>query len=765
MTSRHQTENQAASRPHSLRTLVLLLVAHMLALACLGYLLAHKQRSLLVELAISRAEIGIGSLAAAMSGASLAGLEAAEMQRLHEQIDSLPGTANGIAGAAMFTLAADGHGRIVHHAPAGSDAATMEGILNTLASQKSGRRVSNNPDAPALALIVPDSGGLLLTLDAAPLQAEAARFAAVLRNDLLLLAGISALALLFLLMLARRRLNGARWLPVLIILPTFIAAGLLALHSAQQISGSLQPALTAKTSALAGSLAERLAHAINLGIPADKLTGVTEYFDEIRQRNPDIAAIVFEQAETSATGIASSRAAVLADGRQIGEVWVVADADYAYRALWAIAADVAVVLLATLLAFRELLAAVVVPAHDEGNSGLLAVQSLRLPLFLFILSEELTRAFLPLFFRDAGMAHALSADLAASLPISVYMILFAATTPYAGGWADRFGPTRVFALGAALCALGFGWMALSQDYWPLLIARALCAAGYALGTMACQRQIIASTADDNRTRGLALFVSAVSIAAICGASVGGVLAERMGYRGVLLIAAGCALAGFAIFALSREKSAQMPAGQAAFHLRDLGPLLRNRRFMMLMLGAAIPAKIALAGFLFYLTPLGLQADGYSPAAIGRAIMLYYILLTLGNPLASLLADRWRQPLTLVVAGMLLTGLGTLAALAVPPLTDDLALWAGIVSLGIGTALSAAPMQTLAVQLAGQDSPTPVLVALRTLERLGSVIGPLIAGGLLVWLPHHLAMTAIGAIALAGTLILLINARQQREAAA
>ena len=164
-----------------------------------------------------------------------------------------------------------------------------------------------------------------------------------------------------------------------------------------------------------------------------------------------------------------------------------------------------------------------------------------------------------------------------------------------------------------------------------------------------------------------MFVAAVSIAAICGTSIGGVLAERLGYRAVLVISAFAAVSGFVIFAVSQRSLATSSAPQANFRLADLKPLLRNRRFMSLMLGAAIPAKISLAGFLFFLTPLGLQAADYSPAAIGRAIMLYYILLTLSNPLASYLSDRWQRHLSLVLGGMLLIGL--------PGLWLDLALHA------------------------------------------------------------------------------------------
>ena len=760
------------SNAHPLRVLLFLLIAHFLALACLSYLLAHKQRSLRLDLAVSQAEISMTAIRSAMIGAAQAGLEAAEMQPLHSQLDLLPGAATGIQSIRMFAVNADGATGIVHSTDNSPMPMTDDSALAKALAQPASRWVAASEGRPQLVLTIQDHdgahrGGLLVTLDPQQLRADAERFEDALHAAMTKVSALSAGALIVIFALFSRSPQMRRWLALLLMLPTLLAAGALASGSARQLAGSLEPALAAKTGAVAEMLAGRIARAIDLGIPADKLVGTAEYFADIRQRNPDIASIVLSiPAGTTTSGDATGLARIAQDGQAIGEVAVTPDRNYAYRALWAIAADIAVVLLATLLAFRELLAAVVTaPEGQATDEGWLTVQSLRLPLFLFILSEEITRAILPLFFRDAGIENGLGASLAAGLPISIYMIFFAAMTPYAGGWADRFGPTRVFALGAALCVAGFGWMALAAGYWPLLIARALCAAGYALGTMACQRQIIALTADTNRTRGLALFVSAVSIAAICGAAVGGVLAERMGVRNVLLLAAGCALAGFVVFLISRQAATPLPKSVSVFRWRDLVPLLQDRRFMRLMLGAAIPAKIALAGFLFYLTPLALHAEAYSAAAIGRAIMAYYILLTLSNPLASMIADRWRQPRRLVAAGMLLTAIGTLAGLTVPLLAVDLAFWIGIVCLGLGTGLSAAPMQTLAVDIAGDGNPTPVLVALRTLERLGSVIGPLIAAGLLAWLPYPLVMTALGAITFAGALLLVTGRPRQETVAA
>jgi predicted MFS family arabinose efflux permease len=312
----------------------------------------------------------------------------------------------------------------------------------------------------------------------------------------------------------------------------------------------------------------------------------------------------------------------------------------------------------------------------------------------------------------------------------------------------------VFAAGVGLSLVGFAWTALAGDYWQLLPARALCAWGYATGTMACQRQLILLSGPGERARGLALFVGAVGIAAICGSSLGGLLAGQVGFRPVFALSALLALLALAVFRLAGGNAS--PSGPKLgesgpqLSLVELGRLLRDRRFALLMVGGAIPAKLALAGFLFYLTPLALHQQDYGPAAIGRAVMLYFVLVAAINPIASRLSDRYGWRLSLTVAGGAIIGVGGLAGL----LGGEAAVWIGIASLGVGTGIATAPMQALATEVGAAAGATSVAVVLRTIERLGSVIGPLWAGIWFAAAGWAGAMTAIGAAVLAGTLLCL-----------
>jgi hypothetical protein len=85
-----------------------------------------------------------------------------------------------------------------------------------------------------------------------------------------------------------------------------------------------------------------------------------------------------------------------------------------------------------------------------------------------------------------------------------------------------------------------------------------------------------------------------------------------------------------------------------------------------------------------------------------------------------------------------------------------ALFVGIATLGIGTGLSAAPLQSLMAR----DGPAAV-VLLRTVERLGAVIGPLMAASLLPLLAYGGTMAAIGATMLTATLVFAAFSARER----
>lgn len=727
-----------------LRIGLLLFVAQALALGLQALLLIHKEADLLTGLTASRIGIAADEVRATFARSAANGLTLAEARGIDRLLPALAADDPEIAAIQVFdrhqrrlfasgsdTLPPGAADAIVHHTGRWSRGAQGEPLLV-------GQSLYDAEGELA--------GGVLFAVRSEVLQARLAASRTTTFERLgLTLAGVALALPLFLAAAARLGQGLALRLRLLAaaLALACVSSLSLSLQALPGFSEQLAPALDAKATALGRLLAGRIDNALALGIPFAHLAGVADYFDDTLARHPEILAFRLEgpgrDDQARRTGQPGSEVSAALALQPDARVRVVTDADVVARELRSLNLDLAIVFVVAVVLFNETLGAILAgdalaPAASRARLGLA-----RLAVFLLILSEELTRAFLPL--HIASLAPADGAAI--GLPISAYMLSFALFTPFAGRWAERYGVARTFAVGALLSTAGFGWAMAGGGYWAFVAARCLCAAGYAVGTMAMQQHFLNAAAPGERTRALALYVGALQTAAICGSAIGGLLAERFGAATVFAGAAGLGL-----LALLVQRADPTPGPDGAPRpAAPLLPVLGRARVWVPLLTAALPAKLALAGFLFYLVPLALRQEGYGSGTTGRALMLYFLLAALANPVGSWLSDRFGWNRRLVVGGGLVIGAGGLAGLMQGPV----ALAVGIATLGIGTGLGAAALQSMI----GRDGP-PALVLLRTGERLGAVAGPLFAGSLFGLLAYGGTMAAIGVVVLTAILIFALS---------
>jgi len=790
------------------RLAALLVSIQTLALLLLCALILHQQRGFLLDLQASRIAVWTGDIELAAQTGHRNGLALAEMRALGPLLRRLPQVLPEVRTAQVYALGGEST-RVLFALDAATSGQGVDRRLFLPAARGAelwrklgddglihlGRQLRDDREQVV--------GGYFITADSARFKREIAAAEAAFLPFALAAIALAAVFTGWVLALSpwargkppAGRFNLQRRLMLLAFVVVAGAGAAMVWHAGKLFSVNLQPAIEAKAQAVAQFLQYKLQRAGTLGVPFDRLRGVDAYFADNLQQHRELLALrliaadgsILVQAGRNAAGSSRNTGAItraIDPGYAKGaRIEAVIDPERGAQSMKAVLADLGIVLLVALLVFNEALRALLAkqfPASgDAAPSGAHSLAAIRLPLFLLILTEELTRSFLPLHIRTLASEKAAGAlwgtSTAIGLPMSVYMVFFAVSTPLAGMLADRIGPARTFAAGACLTAAGFFWAAVGGDFWQFTATRALCAIGYAFATMACQRMILASTDAATRAQGLSLLIGAVGVAAICGSSIGGVIAERLGARSVFALSALVALLGLALMPRRKRDAHAVPPAEApqarqdaAFAFADLGRLIAQPSFALLMLAAAIPAKIALAGFLFYLAPLTLSHAGYSPAAIGRAVMLYFIVISALNPLASRWSDRsgWRW--LPVIAGGAIMGAGGLAGILFPGMGLDAAVLVGILALGVGTGLSAAPLQALASEIGrtqGRLAPMAAIAAFRTIERLGSAIGPMLAGIFLLWMAFDNAMAAIGAIVLASTLMLpiapLLLRRQDR----
>nr|WP_255635469.1 MFS transporter [Azospirillum sp. 412522] len=413
-----------------------------------------------------------------------------------------------------------------------------------------------------------------------------------------------------------------------------------------------------------------------------------------------------------------------------------------------------------LLAFEGLLLLAARPQRGDvepASERASAVGGMRAALFLFMLAEELSRSFLPLYTRELYTpVPGLSETLMMGLPIGLFMFLVAVFTPFAGAWADRFGSRRTLLLGTLPAVAGFAGTAMAGSLMELLLWRGACALGYAVMFIGAQGFVARHTPADRRARGMAQFVAAVIVAGLCGAPLGGILADQFGYRSTFVVSALLALAAAGVVTLLPADRVER-VQRRPFRMGDAGSLLANPRFLALLMFSSVPTKLMLTGYLFYLVPVSLHAAGETPAGIGRLMMTYGLIIVLLGPWVSKMADRTGRHALFAGLGGLVGGAGTLAILQEQGVAGIVI---GIAALGVAHALNNATQLALVPEVCRADcarmGESTVFAVYRLLERGGSVIGPLLAAALADRFGIQAALVVLGVLGmLCGTAFCIV----------
>ncbi len=389
------------------------------------------------------------------------------------------------------------------------------------------------------------------------------------------------------------------------------------------------------------------------------------------------------------------------------------------------------------------------PAAAYGDE--MNLNRIRAPLFAFILAEELTRSYLPTYVNQLLVnVPGVSPQVVIGLPIMLFMLIVALGQPYLGSWSERIGRRKAMLIGAAVATVGFVATALAYNLYDLLVWRSLCALGYAMVFVAAQGYVLDRTGQTNRAQGFALFIGAIMVATVCGPSIGGILADNIGFRASFGVSAIMSfLSILAILRLplteTRPVSTRLSRGP---RLREVVALIMDRRFMTLTGLAAMPAKIILTGVCFYLVPLYIVSIGNTSAMAGRMLMVYAVMMVVIVPLSARLSDASMRRDRYVSVGLIISGLSGLLLL----LSDSLLVLFGVVFLlGLGQALSIAAQSALVaehcqeeIRIYGHDA---VYGVYRLLERLGNALGPLLASLLVVFWGYQGAFVSLSALVL------------------
>lgn len=398
-----------------------------------------------------------------------------------------------------------------------------------------------------------------------------------------------------------------------------------------------------------------------------------------------------------------------------------------------------------------------------------SIMDARIPLFVFSFAEELQKSFLPLFVAEFHTKYDLfERDIMMGLPISTFMFVIAVFTPFAGRLVDKFGNKTLFISGLIPAIAGYLTCYFAGSANDILIGRSMTAVGYAVITISSQSYIAAVVPPENRARGMAIFVGVLMAGTMCGTAIGAILADWLGYKPVFLIATFFSLlAGLLGWSMLNT---ELPVSEAtksakAVSRSPVAILARNSQFVLIVLFCAIPAKVILTGVLYLFVPIYLASLDASQSEIGRIMMVYSLIIIPISPLASGLADRLGKNLLMVIGATVMSGIVLLGLYQSASVAAVLAV---VAALGVVHACLKAPLIVAAMEAAEQSpdiTRTGALSLLRTSERIGSVIGPVVVAALLVVLDYGQVAAIIGVcVAALGFVMALLSLKFNKGAA-
>lgn len=358
---------------------------------------------------------------------------------------------------------------------------------------------------------------------------------------------------------------------------------------------------------------------------------------------------------------------------------------------------------------------------------------------------------LPLFARTFGVG-----VTAAGLVISMFAAMRMVSAFGVGRLVDRIGARSVLGTGLVIVSVSSALAGLAQDYVQLLLLRGAGGVGSAMFSVAAASVMANRIPTEVRGRAMSVWSGSFLLGGVLGPVIGGPLtaislrAPFFFYAGTLAVAAVVAFSALPHVPRSRRIAAAPTAPAEGIRQALRLPQFRIALVGSLSQGWAVSARNTLVPL--FITEALLLSDAWSGYALAIAAAVNAaILLPLGR-----FSDQHGRIGVAFLGGA--AGAVGMAALAAPP-----ALWimvAAMAVLGIGAAAQSVGPSAIMGDVA-QGRRGSVIATYQVTGDVGTMIGPILAGGLadLFGFSSGFALTA--GVCLAAALIAAPKIRSEK----
>jgi MFS transporter, ACDE family, multidrug resistance protein len=350
---------------------------------------------------------------------------------------------------------------------------------------------------------------------------------------------------------------------------------------------------------------------------------------------------------------------------------------------------------------------------------------------------------LPAFARTFGVS--MSAVTFAITMFSVMRLCFA---PPSGLLVQRFGERPVYLAGLIIGSLSTGACAFVQNYWQLLVCRAVGGIGSTMFFISALGLMIRISPPDARGRVAGLFASSFLIGLVAGPLMGS-LTAGFGLRAPFLIYGAVTLLTAIVVSYSLRRSTLGAPAEKTHAEMTLRTALQHRAYRS-ALASNFATGWAVFGLRMAVVPLFVSdVLGRGPRVIGLTLALFAV----GNVAVVLpsgyLSDRIGRRL-LLIGGLLASGVATIALGA----SSSVSIFLVVSCLaGAASGVFASPQQAAIADILGNTARAGTAVAaFQMTADLGAIVGAIAVAQIAEHFSFGWGFTISGIIMLAAAVV-------------